>query len=560
MQSHMIHSAVAELLYEDSNYNVGPVIVLSDGSLFTIMGATKKSLHSLDRTISSHYVFGRQSFDRGRTWTNPETIVSFPRQPGWISGVHLLQSRDGFVHVFSIRITAYNWEENDFQGDILHTRMDDIHGTNAVTQKVMCLDRYTGAINSVLQTSGGRIVVPFSTLVQSGNGESLCFVCSTIFSDDEGMTWQVSNDLSVSDGETHVETGAMEPIIGELDNGSLLMLIRTTLGHLYYALSADGGASWGEVKRTGFRSSNSPSSLVRLDNGDLVKIWNHCEGYPSNEAISISYARQAMHAAISEDGGITWNGYREIVHRRTDDPADTHISYPFPTAFGGDDVLVKYFTVQSKDGEAWIEPHAKIVQFSATFLKERTMTEWFDRGLAAWTTGGRGVSVSEEEGKPVMQLAAEASSETGNETAVACLNFPYGSAGSLRITMKAASDLSGAKLILSELYIDPVHYTSSDEAVRQITEKVLQQCIVIDLTGSADLWRELLVSWDVAVQVVHVTAADGTGSKSIAIRGKVGGYSYATLCVESANGKREQLSIAMVKAESHRGGVSDIDM
>jgi len=142
MVSSKINTAVAQLLYEESASNMSAVIVLEDGSLFTMMALTKKSLQPLDRAFSSHYVMGRQSFDQGKSWTKPEVVIEFPQQQGMIPVGNFLQSKAGFVHVFSIRIVAYHWDSKDFRGDILHTRMDDIHGTHAVTQKVACLDRH----------------------------------------------------------------------------------------------------------------------------------------------------------------------------------------------------------------------------------------------------------------------------------------------------------------------------------------------------------------------------------------------------------------------------------
>lgn len=45
------------------------------------------------------------------------------------------------------------------------------------------------------------------------------------------------------------------------------------------------------------------------------------------------------------------------------------------------------------------------------------------------------------------------------------MNFPYGRAGSLKLRLKSDSGqaLKGASLILSEPYIDEVHFTGKDE-------------------------------------------------------------------------------------------------
>ncbi|MBP1995149.1 sialidase family protein [Paenibacillus eucommiae] len=555
-----INSTVAQFLYEDSGLNLGPVIRLQDGSLFTVVCLTKKNMEHLDQAICSHYVLGRQSFDNGATWSHPHMFIAFPQQTGYISGQHYLQSKAGVMHVFSYRIQVLSEAANEYIGDILHTRADDIHGTNAVTQKVTCLDRYTGGLNSLLQLANGRIVVPFSTIPRGKSKEGSCFVCSTIYSDDEGLTWNASNDVEISDDNAHVESGAMEPIVLELDDTHMLMMMRTTLGRFYYAISADGGASWSKARPSSFRSSNAPTSLVRLANGDIVKIWNHCLGYRYIEGIS--YARQTLHAAISEDGGMTWSGYREIIRRRQDDHPKVLNCYAFPIVLEGDELLMKYFSVDSIEGSNFNDPNAKLVRFPTAFLKERTLAETFQNGMQAWNTDG--IHTTLEKYQPDSSALEENMlllSAGEGETAVAGLNFPYGRAGSLKIRLRADSgkELRGAALILSEPYVDEIHFTSKDEAIKNIKEIVLKDCVVLDINGVSNEWEEREISWDMDKRELHTTI-NGIKDQTIAITGNIGGFSYMTLCLEGAEGDIQRLSIAEVAAESHCPGHSNFEL
>ncbi|MBP1996285.1 sialidase family protein [Paenibacillus eucommiae] len=553
MTTSSINSKVAQLLYEDSGHNLSHVIRLNDGSLFTLVCITKKNLSELDQAVCSHYVMGRQSLDNGRMWSDPRMLIAFPQQAGYISGQHFLQSRAGFLHVFSFRIKELNVKTNSFIGDTLHTRVDDIHGTNAITQKVECLDRYNGGMNSSLQLASGRIVIPISTVPQN----TLGFVCSTIYSDDEGVTWKASNDVGISDGESHSESGAMEPVVIELNRAHILMLIRTTLGRFYYAISIDGGASWGPARPTLFRSSNAPTSLVRLGNGDIVKIWNHCLGYRYIEGIS--YARQVLHAAISEDGGTTWNGYREIIGRRQDDPPGVLNCYAFPIVLHDDELLVKYYSIESKEGATFNDPNAKLISFSSAFLKEKTIVEEFSNGLQAWSTVGKHVTTGTYRSDPsspdknMLQMSAGV-----DETAVASINFPYGSAGSLKIKMKSGKNLTGASLILSETYLDEYHFTGNDEEIKRIREIVLKDCVRLAVYGSSNQWEEWDISWDMNKNEVRLS--DGTETQTIEVKSDIGGFSYLMFCLEGSEGEVQRLSIARVAAESQRGGYSGIEL
>jgi hypothetical protein len=315
------------------------VVQLGDGSLFTL-GVIKKNINNIGTYPMHQYIFSRRSFDGGKTWTMPDSLFEMPILKDFIDLSQFMISRDGYLHVFGYRIWKYSFEKNEFKGDIWHARMDDIKGSNLKIQKVECLDRYTGSLNNLIQLESGRIVVPFSTLDENSG----VFQSSTIYSDDEGLTWSVSNQLSVESEETHVESGAVEPVIAEVEPNKLVMLIRTVLGSFYYSISTDGGKSWSKTEKSKIKSSNAPAVISKLKDGRLFVSWNNCSGMLMR-GVRYSMARQCLHAAISDDGLKTLRGVRTIIKKEAEDPDLVLNCYPFTAITDNDEILMRLMTV-----------------------------------------------------------------------------------------------------------------------------------------------------------------------------------------------------------------------
>jgi len=149
---------------------------------------------------------------------------------------------------------------------------------------------YTGALNSVIQLRSGRILLPFSyrtprTWRNRGKGLDTFtfrgpFDCTLVYSDDNGDSWHLSSSsLKVTTPDIVSAYGAVEPVVLELDDGRVWMLIRTQLGRFYESYSGDG-ATWSEPRPTRILSSDSPAGLVRLTGGRIVLFWNKCLRFP----------------------------------------------------------------------------------------------------------------------------------------------------------------------------------------------------------------------------------------------------------------------------------------
>lgn len=118
--------------------------------------------------------------------------------------------RDGRLHVFAEATTdAPHDNPKKLEGHIAYVRFDSYRGENPLYSDITALYRYTGSLNNIIETEAGRLVVPFSTFL----GDN--FVSGTIWSDDHGVSWKASNDVSVSSEETSAESGAVEPVVAK---------------------------------------------------------------------------------------------------------------------------------------------------------------------------------------------------------------------------------------------------------------------------------------------------------------------------------------------------------
>lgn len=158
-----------------------------------------------------------------------------------------------------------------------------------------------------------------------------------VHSDDDGATWSPLNRIRRTvapagtawpDMAPRWEVGCNEADIVELNSGDVVMFVRTSRDHAAWYTSGDGGLTWGEpYELPAFWMSNTMPHLMKLSDGRILCFWNNTQILPKlpfsetpelNEDErrgmweSVFTNRDALHAAITEDDGRTWIGFREI--------------------------------------------------------------------------------------------------------------------------------------------------------------------------------------------------------------------------------------------------------
>ena len=150
------------------------------------------------------------------------------------------------------------------------------------------------------------------------------------YSDDDGQTWTFRDMPPVKDvrrrnpgsARDHWFCSGCEPSVVEMKDGSVVMCVRTSGPYASFFRSTDGGATWGEPwqdKR--FWQANTRPDFLRLKDGRILFVWNNTQLLPEidpkltpggERGVAGFTNRDALHAAISDDEGKTWKGFREI--------------------------------------------------------------------------------------------------------------------------------------------------------------------------------------------------------------------------------------------------------
>jgi sialidase-1 len=306
------------LTSEYSSNGEGDLIELRDGSLLLVYTRTIRG----SAGSGNSDIVGRISRDGGRMWG--EDVV--------------IQKNDAGLHVMSCSLTRMK------SGDIMlgYLRVNSDSDCRTVVRfssnegktwsPEVLTEKEPGYYNQnndrTVLLSTGRLLLPVAWVPDLGktvNFKSLCYI-----SDDHGHTWRRGRGLV----EVTTRGGAQEPGVVELKDGRLMMVFRSYGGHVGKAYSSDGGETWTPAAMIReLPSPCGPQTLKRIPStGDLLLIW---EGNP--KAPQGDEARTPLTAAVSRDGGQTWESIRNIA-------ADPNTSYGYTSmTFVEDDVLLTYY-------------------------------------------------------------------------------------------------------------------------------------------------------------------------------------------------------------------------
>ncbi len=287
----------------------------------------------------------RISKDDGKTWSNPVPVCKGldPEEP---ASFYLLKTKNNTLVFVYLNFTGkkFDWDEKKKEPgencklEVWAIRSVDEGKTWIDNQCI--LEGYNTNFFALIQTRSGRIVAPFDHITRNPGRFMVC----SLYSDDEGKTWQKSNWIDIG-GHGHHD-GALEPTLAELSDGRLLMLIRTSLDQFWQAISENEGKYWRTIQPSGIPASNSPGYLLRLTSGKLVLVYNQLnpEGrtfnksnMPQHTEFPSSWHREELSIIFSDDDGKTWT--KPVVLARQ---PGGQLSYPF--------------LMERRPGELWIIP------------------------------------------------------------------------------------------------------------------------------------------------------------------------------------------------------------
>ena len=282
---------------------LGIPLVLADGTIMSWSVAKDDEKQIARATFSK---------DNGLTWSKPKDLFEFPAGKAQWSGQSGFVDKRGFIHFFGLEYYSFdhkNW--NNSKSHLFHVRSTDGGKTWEPVQKVECGHQYVACAMNAFQTKSGRILAPISCMTTRKIG---AFVSMCPYSDDYGATWKLpTHEITTNTGaKDWYESGNAEPFGVQLKDGRLWVVTRSQDGFQWEAFSKDDGLTWSAAQHTRFVSNQSQMTVFRMKDGRLLLLWNNCGADPLLPVEWNCAERTVIAAAISDDEGKTWKGYREI--------------------------------------------------------------------------------------------------------------------------------------------------------------------------------------------------------------------------------------------------------
>lgn len=502
-------------------------------------------------SMTGHSLFSLISIDCN-TWSNPKVEVeNFHKEENLYfagPGILTLIDKEGELHIV-YQVFRNVQQKPEEQGkpyfqwgsqmyDIWHMRTTK--GRSKWEFPEMIYAGYTSDVMDFKQLHSGRLIIPFGYWIpgQAPIPKGM-FTSTVIYSDDYGKTWNQSDAQITSptynyNGNNY---GAIEGSIAELSQkGNLYSLFRTQTGFLYESYSNDNGNTWSQAKASRFHMFDGPALLKKLPNNRIFMVWNNSDNSPNHEGKGVYGGRDAIHAAISDDEGKTWKGFREI-HRdpyRNETPpkhGDRGTSYSnSPVVADGKVMLITGMGVNRRH----------IVSIDPNWLTLKHHSSDFSNGLEEWSVFKHiGLASGWWRDRVVGPVLVEHPSKKGgkalhirrpdeNDGDGAVWNFPNGRSGNLLLRIMLNKGFGGGSIALTDRFFNP-----SDSHGERLSMFNLSISNSGQLENGQSIsigqWHNLRFSWDIANKNCDVIL-NGKKVYTIPLKnGTLNGLSYLRL-------------------------------
>lgn len=293
--------------YNSTNWRIPALLQLSDGTLLAITDKRKYNETDLPEDID---IVSRYSTDGGFTWSEPVTIAEGQGREKGYGDAAIVEADNGDVvctfvggnglwaSTESNPISSYVTVSHD-KGRTWETPQnitDILWGSKCNnTERKTFTHSFFGSGNGLRLIRGehaGRILF----VAAMGSGSQLHNY--TVYSDDNGATWSVSERAFTNGDEAKVV---------ELNDGHVLMSIRQN-GYRGYSISTDGGETWGTQSSWNEINTNAC-------NGDIIRYTATDKGFDKDRllhSIPNAPSRQNVSIFISYDEGETWPAVKSI--------------------------------------------------------------------------------------------------------------------------------------------------------------------------------------------------------------------------------------------------------
>lgn len=289
--------------YGSQFWRIPALLCLDDGTLLAVNDKRKYSYKDLPEDIDIVY---RRSSDRGKTWSEPQTLVEGTGYKHGYGDAALVQCENGDVLCFFVGGNGL-WAstESDPQRSYVCRSTDrglswgepeditaQLWGSQATNPTCRNYKSSFFASGNALRLKQGphkgRILVAAAMCRKSAQKLDN-FV---VYSDDNGHTWHVS-DRAFSGGD--------EAKLVELNDGSVLISVRQS-GPRGCNRSSDGGVTWDT-------QSTWPEVTTNACNGDIIRI----NDTTLIHSLPNSMNREDVSIFTSNDEGQSWHSPRLLI-------------------------------------------------------------------------------------------------------------------------------------------------------------------------------------------------------------------------------------------------------
>ena len=361
---------------------------------------------------------------------------------------------------------------------------------------------------------------------------------SIYHSDDGGLTWGEAHLLDAPHHRIEPphkglrwQNPGVEPTIVELKDGRLWCLLRTSQDRHYETYSNDGGESWSSLQPSPFWGTLTMKTFHRLPDGRLLFVWTNATPLPErphSERVQgikdwetgredVFTNRDTLHAAISDDDGASWRGFREILINELRNEPD------FGTSHGGvgpsnDRSVHQAQVIDLDDGRVLVQAGQhpalrSLLAFHPDWLLEKERSDDFSNGLEDWhvqlfRAGVVGhCAYNREAGaalvedptgrlRRVLRVRNLPDAKLVSSTQGALWNFPLGRKGSLETSIFIPKGSKGGVLALNDRWLAP-----SDNQLERVAPILLSfdssgQIEGTDLRLHLGEWNSLSINWN----------------------------------------------------------------
>lgn len=270
----------------------------------------------------------RRSADGGTTWDeqrviahvegeiqqNPVALAQDLAKPGEVTYnnlVPIVDSQDGIIHfLFAVEYARIYYMRSEDDGDTFSTPVDVTATFDTFRRDYDWKVVATGPGHGI-QLDNGRLLVPVWLSDGTGGHAHRPSVVSTVYSDDEGATWQ-RGDIVVAHPDL---VNPSETLAVQLADGSVMLNIRhESVEHRRaITVSPDGATGWSELRfQPELLEPVCMASLIRLstiddsDKNRLLFVNPDSDEPRDADNPTGNQVRQNVSVQLSYDEGLSW--------------------------------------------------------------------------------------------------------------------------------------------------------------------------------------------------------------------------------------------------------------